>query len=121
MEEETEIPKAFRMERARRKISQKDMAELLGIERATYATYEKGTRTPSLSLLKKFSEMSGISIDSMVKGEDTGSIQVPEKIEPLVRKLSMADDETVKQVEIFLGYWDSRKKGVTAEKLKKKI
>lgn len=101
--------KIFREERKKRNISQKEMAQLLGVERSTYSAYENGTRRPSLPLLQKFSELSGISLDTLVQGGEV--LHIPKELEPLIRKLVDADAETVKQVEIFLDFWDSREKG----------
>lgn len=110
--EDTRITKIFREERMKRGISQKEMAKLLGLSRSTYATYENGTRMPGVAMLKKFSQETGVSLDAILQGDDS-PVHVPKKIEPLMQKLMEADDETLKQVEIFLDFWENRKSGTS--------
>lgn len=46
-----------------RKLTQQDVADRLGLVRATVSNYEVGKRTPHLSLLKKFAEFYGVTLD----------------------------------------------------------
>ncbi len=43
--------------------SQKEIAELIGVSRATVAFYEDGTRHPNADTLKKMSDLFGVSMD----------------------------------------------------------
>ncbi len=44
-------------------LTQKELAEILGVSNATVVNWEKGKTEPSLSQLKKISELSGIPSD----------------------------------------------------------
>jgi transcriptional regulator with XRE-family HTH domain len=46
-----------------RKLTQDQLAEKLGLNRATISNYEIGRRTPNLNDLKRFSEFYGVSLD----------------------------------------------------------
>lgn len=55
--------------RKKQKLSQKEIAECLGIRRTTWISYEKGKSEPSASTLKKISEFFKIKIDDMILKE----------------------------------------------------
>ena len=46
--------------------TQKDIAEILGVDRSTYAYYECGKTEPCIRSLKKLSALYGISVDNLV-------------------------------------------------------
>lgn len=45
------------------KMNQKEWASALGVSNATVINWEKGNTEPSLSVLRKMSELSGIPMD----------------------------------------------------------
>lgn len=45
------------------KLTQKELANILGVSNATIVNWEKGLTEPNLSQLKKISELSGIPMD----------------------------------------------------------
>lgn len=49
--------------RVNAQMNQKEWAESLGVSKATVINWEKGDTEPSLSQLRKMSEMSGIPMD----------------------------------------------------------
>ena len=51
-------------------LTQKKFAELLGISQATVSKLEKGLVLPNSEVLLKLSEISGKSIDWILKGEE---------------------------------------------------
>lgn len=51
-------------------MTQKKFAELLGISQATVSKLEKGLVLPNPEVLLKLSEISGKSIDWILKGEE---------------------------------------------------
>lgn len=53
--------------RLNKKISQKDIAEYLGITVAAYSLYERGKREPNLDMLKKIAEYFNVSIDYLME------------------------------------------------------
>lgn len=52
------------------KMTQKDVAEILGVEPATVSKYEAGTIEPSIESLKKLSETFNITVDELIKDEE---------------------------------------------------
>ncbi|MED2945468.1 helix-turn-helix transcriptional regulator [Bacillus swezeyi] len=51
--------------------SQEEMAGFLGITRQGYGKYEIGKSEPDIPTLEKLSNILGVSVDYLVKGEDT--------------------------------------------------
>lgn len=49
--------------RVNAKLTQKELAEILGVSNATIVNWEKGNSEPNLTQLRKISELSGIPLD----------------------------------------------------------
>lgn len=58
-----DIGRKLRTLRKGKKLTQQDVADRLGLVRATVSNYEVGKRTPHLSLLKKFADFYGVTLD----------------------------------------------------------
>lgn len=66
-----DIGRKLRTLRKGRGLTQKDVADRLGLVRATISNYEVGRRTPHLSELRKFAELYGVGLDYFgVSGSD---------------------------------------------------
>ena len=52
------------------KMTQKDIAEILGVEPATISKYEAGTIEPSIESLKRLAETFNVTIDELIKDEE---------------------------------------------------
>lgn len=52
--------------RLAKRISQKEIAEYLGITVAAYSLYERGNREPNISILRKIAEYYNISMDELL-------------------------------------------------------
>ncbi len=70
------IGKRIRHERKKSMYSQDLMAESLGVTGKYLSRIETGTSTPSLQLIVKFSQVTGASLDYIVKGESMLSQEV---------------------------------------------
>lgn len=57
-----DIGRKLRTLRKGRKMTQQDVAQRLGMVRATISNYEVGRRTPHLSDLKRFAELYGVNL-----------------------------------------------------------
>lgn len=49
--------------RVNAKLTQKELAKILGVSNATIVNWEKGNSEPNLTQLRKISELSGIPLD----------------------------------------------------------
>ena len=52
------------------KMTQKDIAEILGVEPATISKYESGTIEPNIESLKRLAETFNITVDELIKDEE---------------------------------------------------
>lgn len=52
------------------KMTQKDIAEILGVEPATISKYEAGTIEPSIESLKRLAETFNVTVDELIKDEE---------------------------------------------------
>ncbi len=57
------ISKKLKILRKGRKLTQEQLAEKLGVNRATISNYEIGRRLPNLNDLKRFAEFYGVGLD----------------------------------------------------------
>lgn len=60
------LPTRLRMERARVKKTQKEVASEIGLTAAAICNYEKGERVPTLQTLAQLADFYGASIDYLV-------------------------------------------------------
>ncbi len=61
--------------RQKRKMTQQQVADALGIDRALYVRYENESRKPPIPNLKKLSDFFGVSIDYLLERSDDASIE----------------------------------------------
>lgn len=59
----TDIGKKLQTLRKGRKLSQQQLADKMGVSRATVSNYEVGRRAPHLAELKRFAEFYGVGLD----------------------------------------------------------
>ena len=69
--------------RTSKKMLQKDVASLLGIDRTTYAKYESGASEPNYETLLKLAEIFGVSTDYNL-GRDEKKPAAENDSEPIV-------------------------------------
>lgn len=60
--------------RVNAQLSQKELANILGVSSATIINWEKGNSEPTLSQLRKLSELSGIPMDYIFVPEKSNKI-----------------------------------------------
>ena len=65
-----EIGNKLKKYREDKKMTQKEIAEILGVEPATISKYESGLIEPNLEYLKKLSEIFEVTIDELLKDEE---------------------------------------------------
>ena len=86
---------AERLKRARavRKLSQSQIAELLEVDRTTYAKYEQGVNNPTLARLEKLAEILEVTPNYLMGQEDDAIPLAHQDIFDLYLKLS--DEEKI--------------------------
>ena len=68
----------MRITRIARKMTQKDVADKLGVDRTTYVKYETGASSPSLTHLSRIADMFGVTADFLMdRPEYNGPVRVP--------------------------------------------
>lgn len=65
-EEYVEFGAMIKLLRQARNLTQEQLSEIMGISKTSVVNYETGTRKIPLSLIKKFSEYFGVSIDALL-------------------------------------------------------
>ena len=65
-----EIGNKIKSYREKRKMTQKEIAEILGVEPATISKYESGMIEPNIESIKKLAETFEISVDELIKEDD---------------------------------------------------
>lgn len=61
--------------RVNARLSQKELAKILGVSNATIVNWEKGNSEPTLSQLRKLSELSGIPMDFIFIPDKSNKIE----------------------------------------------
>jgi len=68
------IGKTLNELRARKRLTQDEMADLLGVKRARYNSWENNIARPDLDMLGKLAEVHGVSVDFLLgRSPDTSS------------------------------------------------
>lgn len=58
------------------KFTQQELADAIGIERSTYASYETGRNKPDVNLLSKIAKVFGVSSDYILEIDTTAPLNV---------------------------------------------
>ncbi|MCR5705172.1 MAG: helix-turn-helix transcriptional regulator [Eubacterium sp.] len=56
--------------RERKGLSQKEVAEKIGVAKSTYSLYESGNREPNVQTIKKISDVLSVSADTLLGLDD---------------------------------------------------
>lgn len=71
--------------RMKRGISQKDMANSIGVAQSTYSLYEKGAREPNIDKIIKITEVLGVSADKLLGIEKNGFYVLYDRLDEIDR------------------------------------
>lgn len=61
--------------RKRKKLSQTEVAEKLGVSLNTISNYERGERTPDVKTLNELAKLYDVSVDYLIENEETKSAE----------------------------------------------
>lgn len=67
-----ELSEKLEMLRKQNGLTQKDVADILKINRTTYTKYETGVTEPNVTSLKKLAEIFGVDLNELLSDEDEG-------------------------------------------------
>ena len=60
----------IKLYRENKKMTQNEIADILGVKAATISKYEAGTLEPNIESLKKLAEIFNVSVDELIKEDD---------------------------------------------------
>ncbi len=81
-----EMGKLIARLRKEKKLTQEELGRLLGVSGKSVSKWERGTNTPDISLLNSLSEILGVEIGALLKGEINEEKIEQEKIEKLAQE-----------------------------------
>ena len=64
----------LKIARDRKGLSQKEMAESIGVAKSTYSLYESGNREPNVLTIKKIADVLSVSADELLGLEEESTI-----------------------------------------------
>lgn len=76
--------------RKRKKLTQEELAGRIGVIRATYWAYEKGSIMPPYDKLEQLADIFGITIDELM-GREVDRTDISDDLSRLLRKLEKED------------------------------
>lgn len=82
-------------------ISQKELADNLGVAQSSINYWEKGQRDPSITVVKKIAEYFGVSLDYLMEIDDNHAVSGAE-FSDLVRKYRILDADGKETVDFIL-------------------
>jgi transcriptional regulator with XRE-family HTH domain len=91
--------------RNKAKITQQELANVLGISRGTIGMYEIGKRDPDTETLKKIAQYFNVSIDYLLGNSNNRNIdesKIPERDKKLMDDISSLDDDLKKEAEKYI-------------------
>lgn len=90
--------------RKERKLTQKELADYLGVTDKAVSKWECGLSLPDIALLEKLAEILEITPSELLKGkkEDSITISQDEEVETLIHYANTSTSQRVTQIRIFL-------------------
>lgn len=92
--------------RMSRKMTQKDVAEKIGVAKSTYSLYESGNREPGVAIIKKIAKVLNVSADELLGTNEKEDLQNQSFItgpeQNLLDKYNFIDDKGRHTVDTVL-------------------
>lgn len=95
----------LKLAREQKGLSQKDVAEKIGVAKSTYSLYESGNREPNVQTIKKIADVLDVSADELL-GIDTE----PTTIAAHFDGTEFTEDE-LKEIKQFAAFVKNRRNG----------
>lgn len=88
------------LRKSKKHLTQQNMADILGVAKTTYASYEQGKRTPDTDLQNKIADYFGVSLDYLHgRTDDKGKV-------PTLVAAHLDDDLTEEQLDEVKNFID---------------
>lgn len=92
--------------RKKKKITQSELAEKLGVTDRTISNWENGKNMPDLSLFKPLCDILGISINELMSGEKINNKEYTEKLEEnFINTINYIDKKNIKTNDKKSIFW----------------
>ncbi len=96
--------------RIAQKLYQKDIADMLGVDRTTYTKYESGASEPDIATLIQLADFFGVTVDYLINHKEKGVSEmkageintIGKRIKDTREKKGMALDELAEKLEISI-------------------
>lgn len=92
------------LRKAKKNLTQLQMANFLGVAKTTYASYEQGKRMPDSQIQNKIADFFGVSLDYLHGREEMEEPELSPKQMTVAAHID--DDVTEEQMEEILSYID---------------
>ena len=107
------LNEALRMLRHRAGLTQKQLADMLELDRSSYTYYETGKSTPTVPAFKRISDLYGVSMDTMMGESQESLVRAMEEGGPRVRRIllqahGLEREEMRELVCAVRNLWESR-------------
>lgn len=91
--------------RKKKRLTQAELADILGVARTTYSSYEQGRRTPDVDIQNKIADYFGVTLDYL-HGREVKSENKEENLTStqLTIAAHIDDDVTEEQMDDILNY-----------------
>ena len=100
------IGKFIAKKRKEKKMTQEDLARVLGVSNKTISRWENGNYMPDLSLLKPLSEVLGVSLNELLSGEKDITVQkANENISYITNYSNLVINKVLKNIYITLMFF----------------
>lgn len=106
--------------RQKQNLTQKDVAEMLGISRSSYTNYETGKREPDLTTLSKMSDIFHVSTDYLLgKSNDDAEIEresIFYRFSKEAKELNIDERDIANFLNLFREHQEKNKRPAEGEK-----
>ncbi len=103
------FPERIKELRLKKRYTQKQIADKIGITRPAYTAYESGKRQPDFEILKKLSKIFGVTTDYLLGNEKNHNADIPKdklKTKPETIAAHIDDDVSEDEMEDIINYID---------------
>ena len=104
----------IRILREKRGLTQKQLADLIGVAPSTVANYENDVRTPNIYALCDIADALDVSLDVLVRGKEK-TLSKERAMQEAISRLDGLDSSALREVVAFAQYLVYRKEREQAE------